>query len=128
VTRDFASLPLVVGKGAERRAADLLALLARYPVIARQLQASVLVAERRWDLYLKDKIVVSLPEVEPELALVRLVDLDRDKRLFSKDIAAIDLRLTDRVAVRLSDRAALAREAALKAAEKAAKKKKGGEA
>ena len=128
VTRDFASLPLVVGKGAERRAADLLALLGRYPVIARQLQASVLVAERRWDLYLKDKIVVSLPELEPELALVRLVDLDRDKRLFSKDIAAIDLRLTDRVAVRLSDRASAAREAALKAAEKAAKKKKGGEA
>jgi cell division protein FtsQ len=128
VPREFASLPLVVGKGAEHRAADLLALLARYPVIARQLQASVLVAERRWDLYLKDKIVVSLPELEPEQALVRLVDLDREKRLFSKDIASIDLRLTDRVAVRLSDRAASAREAALKAAEKAAKKKKGGEA
>ena len=128
VTRDFLSLPLVVGKGAEHRAADLLALLARYPAIGRQLQASVLVAERRWDLYLKDKVVVSLPELNPEQALVRLVDLDREKRLFSKDIAAIDLRLADRVAVRLSDRAAAAREAVLKAAEKAAKKKKGGEA
>jgi cell division protein FtsQ len=88
----------------------------------------VLVAERRWDLYLKDKIVISLPELEPEQAMLRLVDLDREKRLLSKDIAAVDLRLTDRVAVRLSDSAAAAREAALKAAEKAAKKKKGGEA
>jgi cell division protein FtsQ len=128
VTRELASLPLVVGKGAEHRAAELLALIAHYPVVARQLQASVLVAERRWDLYLKDKIVVSLPELEPEQALVRLVDLDREKRLLSKDIAVVDLRLSDRVAVRLSDAAAAAREAALKAAEKAAKKKKGGEA
>lgn len=128
VPQQFASLPLIVGKGAESRAADLLALVARYPAIARQLQASVLVAERRWDLYLKDKIVVSLPELAPEQALVRLVDLDRDKRLLSKDIVAIDMRLADRVAVRLSDGAAAAREAALKAAEKAAKKKKGGEA
>lgn len=127
VPHEFASLPLVVGKGAEARAAGLLALVAHYPAIARQLQASVLVAERRWDLYLKDKIVVSLPELEPEQALVRLVDLDRDKRLLSKDISAVDLRLGDRVAVRLSDSAAAAREAALKAAEKA-KKKKGGEA
>jgi cell division protein FtsQ len=128
VKQEFASLPLVVGKGAEQRAADLLALVARHPAVARQVQASVLVAERRWDLYLKDKIVISLPELEPEQAMLRLVDLDREKRLLSKDIAAVDLRLTDRVAVRLSDSAAAAREAALKAAEKAAKKKKGGEA
>jgi cell division protein FtsQ len=128
VKRDFVSLPLVVGKGAEDRAADLMTLLAHYPAIDRQLQASVLVAERRWDLYLKNKVVVSLPELEPEQALARLVELDREKRLLSKDVAQIDLRLTDRVAVRLSDRAAAAREAALKAAEKAAKKRKGGEA
>jgi cell division protein FtsQ len=128
VRPEFASLPLLVGKGAEQRAADLLALIARYPAVARQLKASVLVAERRWDLYLKDKIVVSLPELEPEQALLRLMDLDHEKRLLSKDIAAVDLRLTDRIAVRLSDSAAAAREAALKAAEKAAKKKKAGEA
>ncbi len=128
VKRDFVSLPLVVGKGAEHRAADLMTLLAHYPAIGRQLQASVLVAERRWDLYLKDKVVLSLPELEPEQALARVVELDREKRLLSKDIALIDLRLADRVAVRLSDGAAAAREAALKAAEKASRKKKGGEA
>lgn len=128
VPERFASLPVVVGKGAERAATQLLSLVARYPLIAQQLQASVLVAERRWDLYLKDKVVVSLPEIDPEQGLRRLVALDAEKRLLSRDIAAIDLRLNDRVTVRLSDGAAAAREAALKAAEKAAKKKKGGEA
>jgi cell division protein FtsQ len=128
VPERFASLPLVVGKGAERAAAKVVALIARYPLIAKQLQASVLVAERRWDLYLKDKLVVSLPEIDPEQGLRRLVALDAEKRLLSRDVAEIDLRLGDRVTVRLSDAAAAAREAALKAAEKTAKKKKGGEA
>jgi cell division protein FtsQ len=128
VPQRFASLPLVVGKGAEHAAPQVLSLVARYPLIAKQLQASVLVAERRWDLYLKDKVVVSLPEIDPEQGLRQLVALDAEKRLLSRDVVAVDLRLGDRVTVRLSDAAAAARDAALKAVEKAAKKKKGGEA
>jgi len=125
----FAALPLVVGKGAAQQAPELLALVARYPVIARQLEASVLVAERRWNLHLKSGVEVLLPESEPERALQTLVELDRAKKLLSRDIVAVDLRRPDRVTVRQSDAAAAARDAALKAAEKAAKKmKKGGEA
>jgi cell division protein FtsQ len=127
VPQRFASLPLVVGKGAEHAAPELLKLVAHYPPIAKEVQASVLVAERRWDLYLKDKIVVSLPELAPDQALRRLVALDGEKHLLSRDIVAVDLRLSDRVIVRQSDAAAAARESALKASEKA-KKKKGGEA
>jgi cell division protein FtsQ len=58
--------------------------------------------------------------------LRRLVALDEQKKLMSRDIVAVDLRLPDGVTVRLSDDAATAREEALKAAEKA--KRKGGAA
>ena len=119
----FAALPLVVGDGAERAAQDILDLLKRYPVIAKSVEASVLVAERRWNLHLKNGVEVLLPEREPGQALTLLVDLDRDKKLFSRDIVAVDLRLSDRVTVRQSDAAAAARDEALKAAEKAKKKK-----
>jgi cell division protein FtsQ len=129
VPRRFASLPQVVGQGAERASRDFLALIARYPVIARLVDASVLVAERRWNLHLKGGVEVLLPESEPEHALRTLVDLDRGKRLLTRDIVAVDLRQTDRVVVRLSDSASAARDAALKAAEKARKSiRKGGEA
>lgn len=128
VPQGFSNLPLVVGKDAERQAPAMLALIARYPAIARQVEASVLVADRRWNLHLKNGVEVLLPEREPERALRLLVDLDRSKKLLSRDIVAVDLRLSDRVTVRQSDAAAAARAAALKAAEKAAKKKKGGEA
>lgn len=128
VPQRFAALPLVVGAGAEHAAPDFMKLIARFPDIAKRVQASVFVAERRWDIYLKDKIVVELPEAAPEQALATLVELDKSKNLLSRDITAVDLRLADRVAVRQSDAAYAAREDALKAAEKAAKKKKAGEA
>ena len=89
------------------------------------LRASILVAERRWNLRLANGIDVRLPETSVEAALDRLAELDRDKKILSRDITAIDLRLPDRVTVRLSDTAAQARDEALKAN---AKKKKGGDA
>ena len=124
----FATLPLVVGDGAEHAAHDILDLLKRYPAIAKWVDASVLVAERRWNLHLKNGVDVLLPEGEPAQALARFVELDRDKKLLSRDIVKVDLRLADRVTVRQSDAAAAARDEALKAAEKDKKKKKGGEA
>ncbi len=115
MARRFAALPLVVGAGAEVKAKDFLALINRYPEIRATITASVLVAERRWNLRLKNGIDVRLPESGVEQALDTLVNLDREKKLLSRDIAAIDLRLPDRVTVRLSDEAAQAREDALKA-------------
>ena len=121
----FLGLPLVVGRGAERAAKDFIGLINRYSDIRSALRASILVAERRWNLRLTNGIDVRLPETNVEAALNRLVELDRDKKLLSRDITAIDLRLPDRVTVRLSDAAAQARDEALKAN---AKKKKGGDA
>jgi cell division protein FtsQ len=88
-------------------------------------RASILVAGRRWNLRLTNGIDVRLPEGDVVPALDRLVMLDREKKLLSRDIVAVDLRLPDRVSVRLSDAAAQTRDDALKAKDK---KKKGGDA
>lgn len=125
VEERYRGLPLVVGNGAERRAKDVIGLLDRYPEIRSAVRASVLVAARRWNLRLANGMDVRLPEGELQPALDRLVKLDREKKVLSRDISSIDLRLPDRVTVRLSDAAAQARDDALKAN---AKKKKGGDA
>lgn len=125
VEERYRALPLVVGSGAERRAKDFISLLDRFPEIRSALSASVLVAERRWNLRLTNGMDVRLPENDLPAALDRLVKLDHDKKLLSRDITNIDLRLPDRVTVRVSDAAMQAREDALKAN---AKKKKGGDA
>jgi len=112
--RRFTTLPLVVGPGAEKRAKDFLALLDLHPAIRDQVRASILVADRRWNLKLKNGIDIRLPEENVAGGLDTLSALDRDKKMLTRDITAVDLRLPDRVTVRLSDEAAQAREEALK--------------
>jgi cell division protein FtsQ len=125
----FSTLPLLVGRGVEHGGRAFLEVVNRHPAVARLVEASVLVAERRWSLHLKGGIEVLLPENDPEQALKTLAELARAKKLFARDIVAVDLRLAARVTVRLSDTAAAAREEALKAAEKDKKtKRRGGEA
>jgi cell division protein FtsQ len=115
-------LPLVVGSGAQLRAKEFLALLEPYPGLRDFVRAAVLVAERRWNLRLKNGIDVELPETGVAAALKRFVALDREKSLITRDIVAIDLRLPDRITVRLSDAAAQARADALKEKDKSKKK------
>ena len=124
VENRYLNLPLVVGAGAQREARDFLAVVNRYPDIRSALRASIFVAERRWDLRLTNGIDVELPEANVAEALDRLVVLDHDKKILSRDITTVDLRLPDRVTVRLSDAAAQARDDALQSK----KKKKGGDA
>jgi len=114
VAPGLTKLPLVVGAGAQERAKAFLALVARYPALRDFTRAAVLVGERRWNLRLKNGIDVRLPEIGAEGALERLVALDREKNLITRDIVSIDLRFADRVTVQLSDRAAEIRTGTLK--------------
>ena len=114
VSQRFAKLPMVVGAGADVKARQFLAIIDGFPAIRDQLQASILVADRRWNLRLKNGINIRLPEEDIATALTTLLALDRDKKLLSRDIDVVDLRLPDRVTVRLSDDAYNARAEVLK--------------
>ncbi len=120
VSRRFLSLPLVVGKGAETRARDFLALLARYPQVRAATKAAIFVGERRWNLRLKDGLDIRLPENDVGNALAALSKLDKEEKLFSRDIVAVDMRLPDRLTVQLSEDAAKAREELFKKPKKKA--------
>ena len=117
----FAGLPLVVGKGANKRAAVLLEMVAAHSVVATRFRAAVLVANRRWNVHLDNGMDLRLPENDPEMALDRVARLDAQRQLLSRDITTVDLRLPDRLIVRLSDEAAFQRKATLRDGPKAAK-------
>lgn len=102
----FATLPLFVGLGADTHADAVFAVASLVPRIADQIRAFVRVADRRWDLRLRNGITVSLPERGVGEALELLARLDRDHAVLSRDIRSVDLRLKDRVSVGLSDAAA----------------------
>ncbi len=125
VDERFANLPLVVGRGADKRANEFLTLLDRFPTLREGVRASILVADRRWNLKMRNGLDVRLPESDPGAALDALIGLDRDKKILTRDIAVVDLRLPDRVTVQLSDAAAQARDEANKDRKA---KRKGGDA
>ncbi|GJD51354.1 Cell division protein FtsQ [Methylobacterium crusticola] len=119
----FEALPLVVGEEANLRTKDYLALLEAAGPLKDRIRAGTLVSGRRWTLKL-DGIDVRLPETGAREAMARLVRLEAESRLLGKDIIAVDLRMPDRVVVRLTEEGAAARQEALK---KQQKKPKGTE-
>ena len=98
--RRYPTLPLVVGKGADVAAGEILPLLAQRPRLMGMVDALVRVDERRWDLRLKDGSLIQLPATEQEAALIRLDALDQRERLLDMGFARVDLRTPDEVAVR----------------------------
>ncbi|MBT4908274.1 MAG: FtsQ-type POTRA domain-containing protein [Rhodospirillaceae bacterium] len=97
----FAHLPLIVGDGAPDHAAQLIDLLQTYPAVAKAIEAAVRVSERRWNLRLRNGIDVRLPEQNISAALTRLDDFQREHALLDRDVVAVDLRVPDRLIVRV---------------------------
>ena len=114
----FATLPLVIGRGANERAAEFLSRLDRVPGLAARTKALIRVADRRWDLRLDNGIAIRLPEFGEDAAVDEIARLDREQGILSRDIAAVDMRLEDRLVVQLTPDAVVRREAALKEQEK----------
>ena len=96
----FGNLVVVVGRDAPRNAAALLDTLAVAPELARKVKAAVRVGGRRWDVQLKNRIDVKLPEADAIAAWVQLAEMQDRHQLLDTDISVIDLRLPDRIIVR----------------------------
>jgi cell division protein FtsQ len=101
----YVALPLVVGEAANARLDDYFSLIDSAGPLTQRIRAGTLVAERRWTLKLDNGMDVRLPENDPMGALQRLVDLEERHGLLDKDVIAIDLRMPDRVVVRLTEEA-----------------------
>lgn len=96
----FGPLPLVVGAGADKHAAALYDLLLAHRNILERTQALVRVGERRWNLRLHNGTDVLLPEGQEAPALNRLSELQTRNALLDRPLAAVDMRLPDRLVLR----------------------------
>lgn len=103
VREAYAELPLVVGEGAAKNAPALYDTLKAYDELKQQLIASVRVGDRRWTLKLKSGVEVLLPDDNVADALKTYTNVERNRGLIGDNIAAVDLRLADRVTFRLRD-------------------------
>jgi cell division protein FtsQ len=99
----YAGLPLVVGDGAAKHAEELFDQLVVYGDLEKQLVAAIRVGDRRWTLKLASGVEIMLPDDGIQEALAGLTKLDAERNVLKRDIAAVDLRLLDRITVRLRE-------------------------
>jgi cell division protein FtsQ len=102
----FGALPILVGEDAPVHAAALIAMLGSEPELFDKVHAAVRVGGRRWNLRLQGGIEVRLPAGQEADAWHRLAALERDHAILGRDLMAIDLRLPDRLIVRMAPGAA----------------------
>lgn len=109
----YANLLMVIGHGAQYRVAGILQELEAVPALRSRVRAARLISDRRWDLVLENGITIRLPESGIGRALADVAAMDETSGILARDITAVDMRLSDRVVVRLSDEAALRRKAVI---------------
>jgi cell division protein FtsQ len=98
----FRQLPLIIGDGAPAHASALLATLASEPQLHGRVTAMTRVGNRRWTLTFDNGVELHLPEQDIGHAWAKFAATERSQGLLNRDISAVDLRLPDRLVVRLS--------------------------
>jgi cell division protein FtsQ len=73
--------------------------------LQQHLVAAIRVGDRRWTLKLASGVEIMLPDDNIQEALASLTKLDSERGVLRRDIAAVDLRLLDRITVRLRETA-----------------------
>jgi len=101
---DFPALPLVVGPDALPHVAALLDMLGAEPSLRPRFKAAQWVSNRRWTIELSGpvgNIEVRLPEVDPEAAWHELARLEAEQKLLERKVVVVDMRLPDRLVLRI---------------------------
>ena len=96
-------LPLLIGPGANAEEQQLGRLMAAVPTLKPQLASATWVGGRRWDLNFQSGETVALPEGEqPAMAaLTKFARADKQSALLGRGIIRFDLRVPDKMIVRL---------------------------
>ena len=104
-------LIVVAGKGAPEKTPRLLAILDRFHTIRPYILSARYRRDQRWDLYLnasgKGQILVQLPIQQEERALQRLQQAQEKDQILDRNVSEIDLRLADRIRVKMANDAPL---------------------
>lgn len=101
---EYASLPLIVGAGAPEATTDILKALEAHPDLRERTAALVRVGERRWNMRLRNKMDVKLPEHGFADALDYLAILQNAHGILDQANEYIDLRNPD-VVIRPKEKA-----------------------
>ncbi|GGG63737.1 cell division protein FtsQ [Salipiger pallidus] len=102
---DRPALPVIAGIGAQKKVSEAVSLVKAAAPLAGRLRGLERIGERRWDVVLDRGQRIMLPEEGAVRALERAIAMDEAVDMLDRDIAAIDLRLSWRPTLRLTEKA-----------------------
>lgn len=95
-------LPVIAGEGAPAHVGEALALMEAGAPLGTRLRGLVRLGDRRWDVVLDRNQRILLPASRAVRALERALALDAVDEILARDVARVDLRLSDRPTVRMN--------------------------
>ncbi len=95
----FSNLKILVGPDAPAHAAALLGDIEAQPVLSERVEFARRLGERRWDLVLKDGLIIKLPETDVGLALQEIVKAQKENSILEKKIVSLDVREAGRLII-----------------------------
>lgn len=95
----FNHLPSIKGKQAPKQLPKLFKFLAPFPNLQKKIVSASWVGNRRWNLYLNNKITLMLPESNVVEALARFRKYENSHQVIKQARKRIDLRIPKRIIV-----------------------------
>lgn len=96
-------LPLIAGEGADEHVHEATQLFASAAPLGDRLRGLVRIGARRWDVVLDRDQRILLPVKDPVQALERVIALSEADDMLERDVTVIDMRLSQRPTLRMSD-------------------------
>lgn len=96
----FSHLIILVGGNMPYHAGHFLKFISSTPDIAAMVSSGVLVNGRRWNVKLKNGILIKLPEESPEQAWKFLTQKQQESKILESNIKSIDLRIEKKMFVK----------------------------
>ena len=97
----YSDLLVLNGLDVKNNIYDLTKILDTSPTLAKSITEATFVSKRRWSLKYNSNIVIDLPEIEPEKAFKKISDLNKKYGLLSNKLEKIDLRLENRMIIKM---------------------------
>ncbi len=100
---DYPDLPVLIGENAPESSYSALRILSNEPELFSRVSSVVMAGGRRWNVKFYNGLEVKLPEDNPEKAWKYLAELQKTKQIIDRNILSLDLRIPDRIFIRLPE-------------------------
>ena len=101
IQEKYKEVLVLAGRKVSERINQLNSIFSHSPTLAKKITQAKLVSDRRWSLIYLSKIIIDLPEREPQIAFKKIQDMDKKYGLLSDKLTKIDLRIKDRMIIKL---------------------------